>query len=351
MLTGFVTGQWGKPAGNGFRNSPYLYSTLDSFAGKYPTGFTRTAAASDFAEIDQSVNATSDRTAELLVYGRNPGLGGSVAEILNYDLPARRTVYVDADTRWETDLNEVVEMPGWPFPDAVTTLQTVPRTYQVGRSYRERLNAAALGPAPEHATRDQAHLKLSLPGLSDADGHFGESLTDTASGQLYRNGEPIGFEFPWFGRYDNYELPAEKADYKYVTSLTRPSYSKLSSRIDYSWSFSSSAADKVLPMLAVRYQPAVDGTNTAARPTVTTLPVQVVAQPGQPVPAVRKAELAVSGDGGATWKNAPLVPLGGGKYQAVFGTPAGSAVSLKAKIVDAAGNVTEQTVIGAYLLK
>lgn len=45
-----------------------------------------------------------------------------------------------------------------------------------------------------------------------------------------------------------------------------------------------------------------------------------------------------------------VVRVGQG-YKAIFATPAGAAVSLKAQLVDAAGNSTEQTVIGAYPLR
>jgi hypothetical protein len=65
------------------------------------------------------------------------------------------------------------------------------------------------------------------------------------------------------------------------------------------------------------------------------------------LPAVKKLELKVSGDDGKTWKSATVVRTGSG-YQAIFVTPKGGAVSLKAHLVDAAGNTTDQTTIGAY---
>jgi hypothetical protein len=47
-----------------------------------------------------------------------------------------------------------------------------------------------------------------------------------------------------------------------------------------------------------------------------------------------------------------VVPTGKGTYKAIFATPAGAkSVSLKAHVVDAGGNVTDQTVIGAYPLR
>jgi hypothetical protein len=72
--------------------------------------------------------------------------------------------------------------------------------------------------------------------------------------------------------------------------------------------------------------------------------------PGATLPVVKKVEVQVSGDDGKTWKAAAVVPSGAG-YKAVFATPAGATVSLKAHVVDAAGNITDQTVISAYPLR
>jgi hypothetical protein len=62
-------------------------------------------------------------------------------------------------------------------------------------------------------------------------------------------------------------------------------------------------------------------------------------------------ELQVSGDDGKTWHAAAVVPAGKGAYKAIFATPKGAGtVSLKAHLVDAGGNITDQTTIAAYAL-
>jgi hypothetical protein len=53
---------------------------------------------------------------------------------------------------------------------------------------------------------------------------------------------------------------------------------------------------------------------------------------------------AASSTGTGNW---PASRTGSG-YQAIFVTPKGGAVSLKAHLADAAGNTTDQTTIGAY---
>ena len=66
---------------------------------------------------------------------------------------------------------------------------------------------------------------------------------------------------------------------------------------------------------------------------------------------IRKLTVQVSGDGGKTWKNAAVAPIGHGRYKAIFQTPAGKSVSLRSHLVDGAGNVTDLTVIGSYAMR
>ncbi|WP_344215790.1 hypothetical protein [Kribbella sancticallisti] len=70
--------------------------------------------------------------------------------------------------------------------------------------------------------------------------------------------------------------------------------------------------------------------------------------PGAALLAVKNVEVQVSGDDGVTWKPTAVVRSATG-YTALFDTPGGPTVSLKSRIVDTAGNTTEQTVIGTSM--
>jgi hypothetical protein len=184
----------------------------------------------------------------------------------------------------------------------------------------------------------------------DADGHRGYARTETASSTLTRNGEEVASS-DWFGSVEVTGLPAEKAAYKFVTSGTRatPGWS---TRTDLTLTFNSWKTERAtaLPARTVRYQPDVDDRNTVKRTPATVLPLVLDGTPGAVLPAVTKLEVRVSGDDGKTWRPASVVRAGAG-YKAIFATPAGSSVSLKAHVVDAEGNSTDQTVIGAYPLR
>lgn len=360
QLTGYVTSQWAKRSGDSFANSPYLYATVNTFPGSYPTGFTRQVHLSELAIVDQAANAASDRSASSAVFGTRKGLITPWAAEVSYQLPARRRLLLDAGATWHTELYETVEQPGGEPPAEITKVATRPTTYRAGEIHQERLNAVVFTPTPPQAVRTPDSLSLSMnpdrgpdspmAPVTDADGNLIGTKVDSESSRLYRDGEQVA-QSARFGDIQAGGQPAGKATYTFVTSLTRPTYAPHSTRIDCTWTFTSAATGFSEPLLGVRYLPKVDSRNTAARTPKTVLPIAVVARPGADTPSLRKPQLKVSGDGGKTWQAASVVPVGKGLYKAIFDTPAGSTVSLKATLTDVEGNTTEQTVVDAYRLK
>ena len=350
-----VSSAWGQLNAEGrFTNTPFLYGLMNVRPKTFFDGFERTVRAKDLATVTQTINATADRQAERVVMASAPGVGGAWTPVLNYDLPAKTTLFVDAaPVSWETSVSEVIPStdPEDPFPVRVTELDGPATKYRAGKSYRERYNAATFAPTPLFALRNGNTLELGLYSTTDADGHVGATVADTQSSKLYRDGKLVG-QSGWFGDMVAKDQPAAKASYTFVSSLDRSSLTKLSRKIDLTFTFRSAAAgsEQLLPLRTVGYQPAVDNRNTAKRSPVTVLPITLAAQPNAALPAVKKLELKVSGDDGKTWKPASVVRAGAG-YKAIFATPKGAAISLKAHLVDAAGNTTDQTVIGAYLLR
>ncbi|TDD59396.1 hypothetical protein E1263_15245 [Kribbella antibiotica] len=351
-LTGFVASQWAKRnADNRLDNSPYLYAQSNGTPGVFPTGLIRNVKAKDLAEVTQQINATSDRKVERVVFG---SVGGWAVNV-NYDQPASTKLLVDAKPNgWSTEYSEIEPSsdPEWPFPDTITRFGSPFTEYSAGKKYHQRLNAAVFSAAPDYSSRIGNEL-LVLAALTDADGDLGGSLADTQSSKLLRDGKVIAEE-AFFGGIFVESLPAEKAKYTLQSSLTRQSYSAFSTKIDLSWTFTSgnTANEEFLPLIGVSYQPKVDQHNVADRKPVTVLPFKLAAQANKALPAVKKVELQVSGDDGKTWHKAAVVPAGHGSYKAIFATPKGAkTISLKAHVVDAQGNVADQTTIGAYPLR
>ncbi|MFB6725707.1 S8 family serine peptidase [Kribbella sp. NPDC056345] len=361
-LTSMITTQWARQNSAGqFDNSPYLYAQAHHANGRFPTGFVRTLKAKDLAVLKQQVNAASNRPTWRAVTARIPGIYVTWATALRYDRPSTTTVMVEAEhAKWGTNVIEPID-PGEDPTDLpsgwYTWIDSPDRVYQAGRTYRERFNAAVLGTAPGGPFRYDSGLYLFVEGVLDADGNRGNTLADTESSTLYRDGKQVAGS-PWFGYVTTHDLPPEKAQYTFETTQTRESVSGLSTRTDLRWTFSSAATteETPIPMLGVGYRPKVDIHNVADRTPVTVLPVFLVAgrRFGEdlPLPAIRSVEVEVSGDDGKTWQQASVTGAGRGEYKAVFATPKGAGtVSLRTKAVDAAGNVTEQTTIDAYRIR
>ncbi len=346
-MTGHVTSQWGVPGADGtFKNTPYLYGIANSQPGKFPTGFHRSVKAEDLAVVDHAMNATTDGVMHKVIRPWMTGVGVSTAAHVPVDLPRTIRYYLDDVQGWEGELLEPEE---W-MPVGRSWIRGEEVRYLAGRTYHERWNAAAFVPKVAQLTRTGNELYLAIGKHGDADGRVGNERTDTASSTLYRNGEQVASSDS-FGFVFAETLPAEKATYKFVTTGTRLD-TAFSGRTDLTVTFSSAATERTtaVPAHTVRYQPEVDSRNTVKRTPVTVLPLVVDGTPGATLPAVKKVTVQVSGDDGKTWKAATVVRAGSG-YKALFATPAGAKVSLKAHVVDAAGNTTDQTVIGAYPLR
>ncbi|MEU4196065.1 S8 family serine peptidase [Kribbella sp. NPDC026611] len=358
QLTGHVTSQWAQPNADGtFDRSPYVSGQANSFPGVYPSGFVRAVKVKDQATVRQTTNATGDRGFWRIALGRAPGMTSTFSPILEYGKgPLRTTLYADQGPAvWQTEVREIIPSidPNNPFPRFVTQLTTPDRTYRGGSSYREVLNAAAFTMAPWYAARAGNALAVQTYNLAAATGERGFTATDAESSKLIRDGKVVA-ESPFFGDVYAEDLAPEKATYTLVSTQTRQSFSTFSTRMDLRWTFSSgSTADETkLPMLGIRYQPAVDSHNVADRKPVTVLPVVIDAQDGATVPRIKKLTVQVSGDDGTSWHDAGVVATGAGTFKAIFATPKGAnAVSLKAHLVDAGGNVTDLTTIGAYPLR
>lgn len=358
QMTGHVASQWAKLGADGsFNNSPYVVGQLNTFPGVMPTGFVRAVKAKDQATIKQATNATGDRIIERVVMGSGPGMGGSWSPVLDYGkAPLTTTLIADGKpATWQVESDEIIPStdPNNPFPQLISMLTSPAKSYRGGKSYRERLNAAAFTTAPSLAARLKDGLVVSAFDLADADGNNGFSATDSESSKLIRDGQVVA-ESPYFGYVEAAGLAAGKATYTLESTQSRQSFSTFSTRMDLRWTFSSAATDEqtALPLLGIRYRPEVDGNNVAKRKPVTVLPVAVEAQPGQSLPAIKKLTLQVSGDDGKTWKDAAVAPTGHGSYKAIFVTPKDATkVSLRSHLVDGAGNVTDLTVIGAFPLR
>jgi len=107
------------------------------------------------------------------------------------------------------------------------------------------------------------------------------------------------------------------------------------------------------PLLFLRYDAGADLGDAVSAPG--RHQIRVAAYHQVPAaPAVKSLTVAVSTDGGVTWRQLPATARGGGNYTVSYQAPRLAAttgtVSIRARAEDAAGNTVEQTVLDAFRL-
>ena len=355
-FVGTLGSQW---ADGEAASSPYLYALSEGFPGRLPTGFERHYRARDLTTVTHRFRGGyAGMEAERAVFPEVAGVGGW-AVVLPTAVPGQRVEHYSArGVRWNSELTFGVRAEeGWLEPRAV--LASDPRTYRPGQHLRETWNTAPYGPsfpAPrwpgQGITRQGDLILVDVPLHSDANGHAGGSLPDSARTALYRDGKLVGESAdPGFGQF---EVPPAAAGYRLETT-TRRSFTDLSTEVGVSWTFRSRHVPgdgfAALPAMAVRFAPPLDAANTAPAGRSFAIPVTVQRQPGAPGARVAALTVEVSYDGGATWQRARTHRTGGG-WTATVRHPAGPGyASLRATARDTAGNTVSQHVIQAYRLR
>ncbi|MEU4676732.1 S8 family serine peptidase [Micromonospora sp. NPDC023737] len=356
-FVGTVSSQW---ADRDAASSPYLYAVSEGFPGRMPTGFDRRYRPSDLATVTHTFRGGyPGLEAERAVYPQVGPAGGGWAVVLPTAVPGQRVEHYNTrGVRWNSELNFGVRAEdGWLEPRAVLSSDVA--SYRAGRHLRESWNTAPYGPSfPEPRwpgqgiTRQGDLLVLDVPLHSDASGHAGGSLPDSARTALYRNGKLIGENTdPGFGMF---EVPAAAAGYRLET-VTRRGFTDLSTEVGAAWTFRSwhVPGDDFarLPAMAVRFAPPLDAANSAPAGRSFVIPVQVERQPGTPSARVAALAVEVSYDGGSTWQRAKVQQTRDG-WKATVRHPAGPGyASLRATARDNAGDTVTQHIIQAYRLR
>ena len=181
------------------------------------------------------------------------------------------------------------------------------------------------------------------------------NLCPSESVRLFRDGREIAADDY---RVD-YPAPTQPTRYRVLTRNGGSAWHPFSTRSEASWDFTATArkpgVPSDIPLLAVRYTPAVDLYNTAPAGGVFRLPFVVGYGEGfaaQPLPKVTSLRIEVSYDDGRTWRVARVVGGAGNRWTAHLRHPATAGyVSLRATVGTAKGEATSQTVIRGYGLK
>ncbi|WP_439658111.1 S8 family serine peptidase [Lentzea sp. HUAS TT2] len=330
-----------KPDANGkFDGSPYQYHVRIGEKTRVPANLQRSVKDRELARVNS------------ITHARVPGSVGQRDNGASGPLPLRLKEFYTPGIEWSGSLAEFTKLGEYPSLGYQSSV--APRVFQLGRPTTEHWNSAVYGPGVPHqpgavrfAGRVGNLLRMDLP-VHSAQGMYGYSSPSTGRTTVTLDGKVISDQ-PEAGYAYIPNAPAEKKRYTVHTEAARDS---LSSKVTADWSFSSEhvAGDlyQSVPLLAVRFAPALDENNRAGR--VLTVPITVERNGTGPVTNIKDPAVQVSYDEGKTWKPVSLRKTRAG-WQVTLIHPHGAKnVSFKARAADAGGDV-QQTIIRAYDLK
>jgi hypothetical protein len=352
-----VNGTFGVPGAAGdFHNSPYVTELAYFNPGRMFRGLRKAPRLSELATLDASYAAEATG-----VRGAKGNLAQFTTESsawlipISFDLPFRRTDYVNPQTQWGSIFFQEKPPAGETFPETVSELDAARQPVRAGRTYRQQWNGAAFGPNVTQPPQEvvwvtrQGDFMIVYPPLSgDGSGHPGFSWVATEKVELYRNGTKLGDGY-------EYEVPPEPATYRVVATSTRGAPHTLSTEIRAAWTFRSGhvAGERFqrLPVHTVRFAPRLDDRNTAPSGRRFEIPVIVEHQPGAQVGRIRSVQVDVSYDDGKIWQKAAVTGTGERRVATVHHPRGAGFASLRVSAADTAGNTVEQTLIRAYALR
>ncbi|SDJ21580.1 Serine protease, subtilisin family [Lentzea albidocapillata subsp. violacea] len=327
-------------AGGKFDGSPYQYHVRISEKTRVPANLQRSVKDRELARVNSVTHA------------RVPGSIGQRDNGASGPLPLRLKEYYTPGVEWSGSLTEFTKLGEW--PPLGSQFSVTPRVFKLGRTTTEHWNSAVYGPGVPHAPgtvrfagRVGNLLRLDLP-VHSAQGMYGYSSPSTGRTTVTLDGKVISDQpEPGYAYLPN--VPAERKRYTVHTEAARDSFS---SQVSADWSFYSENVPgeeyQPVPLLAVRFAPALDENNRAGR--VVTVPITVQRNGTGTVTDIKDPAVQVSYDEGRTWKPVPLRKTRAG-WQVTLIHPHGAKnVSFKARAADAGGDV-QQTIIRAYDLR
>jgi hypothetical protein len=335
----------GTGEGYGFHASPYLYNLRHTYDGRVPADSVHEVTDTRLARVVSSHAVAT------------PGKIGVRDHFLTMPLPYTLTEYYTPGTEWRSSFYDTTS---WDvFPDGVLNNVDRPRSYELGRTAKERWNVGVFGPGfgydPYDPITDVARLgneilfSASLYTDQNPDTQ-GSTPVTVGSTQILRDGEVIAEQSS--SGYIFTELPPDEAVYTARTSATMPG--SLSTRIDGEWTFRSAhvagTEPKPIPALAVRFAPKLDDHNVAPAGKKFRFPVYVqrngVERPGR----VHTPTVEISYDDGQTWQRVRLTRHHD-QWLAETNHPRNAEfASLRWSVSDANGNTAKATIIHAYAL-
>jgi hypothetical protein len=363
---------WARPTGGGggdpvasFHNSPYRYSLGQVIPREVPASPSWKVKDSELGQAKSTYAFNQDGATGLTISDIEI-LGGPwfnpVPPGVSSDLPFARADLFTPGVVWFHNFLQNDSGQRTLLDQAVNR-----RIYTAGATVDEPWNLGPFGPGfgvpltlfDQPAYRSGDRLSVMVPMFSEGVvSHYGFATFVNGEQVLYREGTEIAFG-TWPGRL-RVDVPPEPATYRLkidVSQLAEVPSSRLATRVIGSWVFGSAQVDgtakRPLPLMAVRYSPALDDRNRAPSEGPFPIPITVERPIGETSATTSSLAIEASFDDGQTWSAVPVAGSGMHWTATVTHPPLGATsgfVSLRATATDTAGNSATQTIIRAYEL-
>jgi subtilisin family serine protease len=338
--------------------SPYTYNFAIPGSGKYPANPAYVSTAANSATVTQSIHRQGAEEGRQTYHQLFTPAAGDFAVAFTVglgDLTTRTDRFMTppgatASTGMVTGTKQPNGSSGFE-----QILNNQRRRYLPGTQLTEQWNGAVFGPSFSSTGDAPARTGDAISGyvwaFSDQ-AHPGGDYQSNGTAELSKDGNVI-----WQSKTRGAiaaKVPGDAGDYRLALTVNRDhAWSSFAQQISAVWTFHSEhPADTtpvVLPLQAVRFRPLLDADNTAPAGAFT-VPLRVDRAPGSAEGTAKTVSVDASYDGGKTWTAVKVT--GSANARTVHLTnPAGGAVSLRATVVDTAGNGVVQTTIGAYLVR
>ncbi|MDX6259955.1 MAG: hypothetical protein QOH84_1643 [Kribbellaceae bacterium] len=363
------------PGIGSFLNSPYLYHDVAVWPGRIPAHPAVITKPGDYAHINASYAGEPGFYADNYGFptAPQPAADGTRLPLfvftptISMSLPFRRDEYYSTkgvDWAFSNEVYSFSEENGYEYHSIV---DSEVNTFRAGKTTKLDWERGVFGPSlPDPrignpgrlklpwVARDGDSLSVYVPTFSDGvPDRLGDVSSASEQTTLFRNGQQLGSTDSV--AIQTFALPAGAATYRLV-KVVKPGqvWTKLSTEISSEWTFKSQrtpdGVDTALPLLNVRYTPALDDRNRAAGGRFE-FPVTVQTAFLAPTKPIVSLQVSASFDDGSSWHQVSVRRTGLNTFKAAVDQPSTGFVTLRSTAVDAAGNKVTQTIKRAYELR
>ena len=356
------------------RNPAYVYDLADAWTGQLPAGATLDGTSTSVATMKETVKSLGGTTsadalkAQEMFIGWIPGRGIAAYGLVRpVRIPSTVTHLVSVGPHWERTVDVLNPQGGLAAELGAPAIPVKGGTTRTDTWFGGPVASSVSPYSKVFGWQGQPYrmgddLYTYAPPFTDDAGHWGASLfLDEYTGSVSVDGKLL-FRAPDPFMIQGLRVPSgpHRLDYRVVMDR-KNEFWKRSTHTSTAWGFDSTTprggGHSSLPLMGVDYDIATSATNTVA-PGTHRIGLDLRMPPGVSHSPVVRAQLALSWNGGRTWRSQPLSDCFTARSHHLkhdcrvrIDDQHLKSASLRVDAEDAAGRTVRQTVIDAYVVR